>query len=250
MRPKSESEIEAMRTGGKMLARVLDKISKAVEPGINTKELADVAAAEIKALGGRPSFLGHENFPDVMCVSLNNEIVHGLPKKGKIIREGDVVGLDFGVIYKGLITDSAVTFFAGDNPPADIKRLLEGTKRALDAGIDAVRGEGTKIGDISAAVQEVLDAHKLGIIRDLVGHGVGDSVHEPPNIPNYGVAGVGTTLSAGMTICIEPMASLGDWQLQTAKDGFTVEIKDGSIGAHFEHTVLVTDKGSEILTTL
>ena len=250
MRPKSDKEIEIMREGGRMLAAVLDMLEHKITPGINGQELADMAAKEVKSLGGQPSFLNHEDFPYVMCLSINNELVHGVPSVKKVIKEGDVVGLDFGVIYKGLITDSAVTFFAGDNPPADIKRLLEGTKRALDAGIDAVRGEGTKIGDISAAVQEVLDAHKLGIIRDLVGHGVGDSVHEPPNIPNYGVAGVGTTLSAGMTICIEPMASLGDWQLQTAKDGFTVEIKDGSIGAHFEHTVLVTDKGSEILTTL
>lgn len=233
-----------------MLADVLDLVEKNIAPGISTKELSSMAAHEIKALGGQPSFLAHENFPEVMCVSINNELVHGMPSLKKIIKEGDVVGLDFGVIYKGLITDSARTIFVGQKPPADVKRLLAGTKKALEAGIDAVRGDGTRVGDISAAVQKVLDGHKLGVIRDLVGHGVGDKVHEGPNIPNYGVAGTGPVLSTGMTICIEPMASLGDWQIELAKDGWTVVMRDGSTAAHFEHTIVVTERGSEILTSL
>lgn len=249
MRPKSDKEIEAMREGGRMLAAVLDVLERQIRPGISSQELADMAAREIKSLGGQPSFLTHEDFPHVMCVSINSELVHGTPSVKKIIKEGDVVGLDFGVIYKGLITDSARTVFVGESQPPDIKRLLSGTKKALETGIDAVRGDGTRVGDISAAVQKALNGHKLGIIRDLVGHGVGDKVHESPNIPNYGVAGTGPVLTTGMTICIEPMASLGDWQIEIAKDGWTVVMHDGSVAAHFEHTVLVTERGAEILTT-
>ncbi|HLG90955.1 MAG TPA: type I methionyl aminopeptidase [Candidatus Saccharimonadales bacterium] len=249
MRPKSDKEIEAMREGGQLLAAVLDLLERKIAPGISGQQLADITAKETKSLGGQPSFLMHEDFPHVMCLSINDELVHGVPSAKKIIKEGDVVGLDFGVIYKGLITDSARTVFVGQDPPPDIKRLLGGTKKALEAGIDAVKGDGTRVGDISQAVQKVLDAHKLGVIRDLVGHGVGDKVHESPNIPNYGVAGTGPVLSTGMTICIEPMASLGDWQIEIAKDGWTVVTADGSIAAHFEHTITVTDKGAEILTT-
>lgn len=250
MRPKTDKEIEIMREGGRMLAAVLDKLESALKPGINGKELEDIAAAEIKSLGGQPSFLMHDDFPHVMCLSINNELVHGVPSAKKIIKEGDVVGLDFGVMYKGLITDGARTVFVGDNPPADIKKLLKGTKKALEVGIDTVKGDGTRVGNISAAVQAELEGHKLGVIRDLVGHGVGDKVHESPNVPNYGVAGTGPVLNAGMTICIEPMASLGDWQIEVAKDGWTVVMHDDSTAAHFEHTIAVTEEGAEILTSL
>ena len=250
MRPKSDKEIEIMREGGRILATVLDLLERKLVLGINGQELADIAAKEVKSLGGQPSFLNHEDFPYVMCLSINNELVHGVPSVKKVIKEGDVVGLDFGVIYKGLITDSARTVFVGQKPPADVKRLLDGTKKALEAGIDTIKGDGTRVGDISAAVQKVLDEHKLGVIRDLVGHGVGDKVHENPNIPNYGMAGTGAKLSSGMTICIEPMASLGDWQIDVAKDGWTVVMHDGSTAAHFEHTIVVTEKSAEILTSL
>ena len=231
-----------------MLAAVLDLLERQIKPGTNGRELADMAANEIKSLGGQPSFLMHDDFPHVMCLSINDELVHGVPTAKKVIKEGDVVGLDFGVIYKGLVTDSARTIYVGQNPPTDIKRLLDGTVKALEAGIDAVKGDGTRVGDISQAVQRVLEEHKLGVIRDLVGHGVGDKVHENPNIPNYGVAGTGPKLTTGMTICIEPMASLGDWQIEVAKDGWTVVMHDGSLAAHFEHTIAITDKGAEILT--
>lgn len=239
-----------MRIGGKMLATVLDIVSRKVTPGISTQELNDIAVKEIKSLGGRPSFLNHEGFPKVICTSINDEIVHGLPSPKRIIKDGDVVGVDFGVIYKNLVTDGALTVYAGDNPSADIKRLLKATQEALNRGISAVSGDGTRVGDISHAIQEVLDRAKLGIIRDLVGHGVGDAVHESPNIPNYGVRGTGPVLRSGMTVAIEPMAALGDWQVRTAKDGWAVKLADGSTGAHFEHTVLITDDGAEILTAL
>jgi methionyl aminopeptidase len=249
VRPKSDKEIEAMREGGRMLSAVLDAVEKDLKPGISTKELSDIAHKEVKALGGQPSFLNHEGFPEAMCTSINSELVHGLPTSKAIIKEGDVVGLDFGVIFRGLVTDGARTIFVGSSPDADIKRLLEGTQKALDAGIAAVRGDGTRVGDIGDAVQQVLEKkYKLGVIRDLVGHGVGDKVHENPNIPNYGVAGTGAKLSAGMTICIEPMASLGYWQIEVAKDGWTVVMRDGSLAAHFEHTLLITEDGAEILT--
>lgn len=240
-----------MREAGRMLATVLEKVKSEMAAGMSTKDLAEIASAEIKRLGGRPAFLNHDGFTDVLCTSVNEQIVHGLPTKKKVIKKGDVIGLDFGVSYKGLIVDGAITaVVGGEYPNADIKRLLEGTERSLIAGIDAIKGGGTRVGDISSAVQKVLEEYKLGIIRDLVGHAVGDEIHEEPNIPNYGVAGTGPVLPAGATIAIEPMASLGDWQLQTSSDGWTIEMADGSLGAHFEHTVVITEKGAEILTTL
>ena len=249
MRAKTPDEIEIMRTGGQKLAQILQATAKKVVPGVTPKELTVFAAEQIKLAGLRPALLGYEGFSDVMCVSINEGIVHGLPGK-KPIKEDDVVKLDLTVGYKNLVLDSAVSVYAGSQPPADIKRLLEGTQRALAAGIGAIKGSGTRIGDISAAIQDVLNKYKLGIIRDLVGHALGDKIHEEPNIPNYGVAGTGPVLPAGVTLAIEPMASLGDWHIDTASDGWTVVMRDGSIGAHFEHTVLVTEDGAEVLTSL
>ncbi|MEK7096254.1 MAG: type I methionyl aminopeptidase [Patescibacteria group bacterium] len=250
MRAKTPAEIEIMREGGKKLAQVLQILAGQIKPGVSPRELATAAETEVKKAGLQPILKGYEGFPDVLCISVNEAIVHGMPGK-KPIKDGDVVNLDLTVGYKNLILDSAFSVYAGTGqPPADIKRLLEGTRRALDAGIGAIKGAGTRVGDISAAIQDVLDKYKLGIIRDLVGHAVGDKIHEEPNIPNYGVAGTGPVLPAGVTIAVEPMASLGDWHIDTASDGWTVVMRDGSVGAHFEHTVLVTDKGAEILTTL
>ncbi|MBI1952107.1 type I methionyl aminopeptidase, partial [Candidatus Saccharibacteria bacterium] len=198
----------------------------------------------------QPILKGYQDFPDVLCISVNEAIVHGLPGKNEI-KDGDVVNLDLTVGYKNLILDSAISVYAGGGvPSADIKRLLEGTQRALEAGINAIKGDGTRVGDISAAVQDTLNNYKLGIIRDLVGHAVGDKIHEEPNIPNYGVAGTGPMLPTGVTIAIEPMASLGDWHVDTASDNWTVVTRDGSLGAHFEHTVLITKDGAEVLTSL
>ncbi|MDO8592097.1 MAG: type I methionyl aminopeptidase [bacterium] len=249
MRAKTPAEIEIMREGGKKLAQTLDILAKKVQPGITPRELADIAEVEVKKAGLQPILKGYEGFPDVLCISVNEAIVHGMPDK-KAVKDGDVVKLDLTVSYKNLVVDSAISIYVGKQPPADIKRLLEGTKRALYAGIDAIKGDGTRVGDISAAVQDVLDKYKLGTIRDLVGHAVGDKIHEEPNIPNYGVAGTGPVLPAGVTIAVEPMASLGDWHIDTANDGWTVVMRDGSLGAHFEHTVLITEKGAEILTVL
>jgi methionyl aminopeptidase len=249
MNPKNPAEIELMRTGGKMLATILNLLEEKVAPGVSARDIAKIAADEIKKTKMQPVVLGYEGFPDVICISVNNEVVHGIPKD-KPFSDGDIVKLDLTVGHKGMIVDSARTLIAGKNDKADVKRLIEGTKKSLEAGIAAIKGSGTRVGDIAAAVENVLNQYKLGVIRDLVGHGVGYDIHEQPNIPNYGVAGTGPTLSAGMTIAIEPMATLGDWQINIAKDGWTIITRDGSLGAHFEHTVLITQDGAEILTTM
>jgi methionyl aminopeptidase len=248
MNPKSAAEIEIMRQGGKKLATILNDLAKKVEIGVKSKDIAKIAADEIKKADMQPVVLGYEGFPDVICISVNAGIVHGIPND-KPFKDGDVVKLDLTLGYKGLVVDSALTVVVG-NASADTKRLVEGTRKSLEAGIAAIKGSGTRVGDIASAVQKVLDQQKLGIIRDMVGHGVGYGIHEDPNIPNYGVPGTGPVLSAGMTIAIEPMASLGDWQINISRDGWTVVMRDGSLGAHFEHTVLITEKGAEILTTV
>jgi methionyl aminopeptidase len=236
-----------MRLGGKKLANILEFLAGEVKPGVKPTDISALAADKIKKAGMQPVVLGYEGFPDVICVSVNEAIVHGVPQKTPF-KEGDVVKLDVTLAYKGLVLDSAKTVVVG-RPSPDIKRLIEGTKLALDKGIAAIKGDGTRVGDIGSAVQDELQKHKLSVIRDLVGHGVGHGIHEAPNIPNYGVAGTGPMLSAGMTIAVEPMASLGDWPIKMSKDG-TVVMADGSLGAHFEHTLLITSNGAEILTQI
>jgi methionyl aminopeptidase len=248
MRAKTPADLKSMREGGKLLAAILKDLSGKVEAGVTPKDLAADAAQQIKEHNMQPVVLGYDGFPDVICISVNNAIVHGIPGN-QPIRQGDLVKLDLTLGYKGMINDSAVSVIAGGHGSAGVQRLLDGTKAALDAGIAAVKGEGTRVGDISQAVQDVLEKeYNLSVIRELVGHGVGYQIHEAPNIPNYGVAGTGPVLHAGMTIAIEPMAALGDWHIAVAKDKNTIIMKDGSLGAHFEHTVLVTEDACEILT--
>lgn len=247
-RVKTQTEITAMRESGRMLATVLESVSRQLSKGMTTKDLAEIAKKELKGLGGQPTFLGYFGFPDVICVSVNDEIVHGIPRQNHLIKEGDIVSLDFGVTYKGMITDAAISVVVG-KAPDQINNLVQDTSRALMAGIGAVH-DGARVGDISAAVQTVLDKGKYGIVRDLVGHGVGHQLHEDPNIPNYGKKGTGPTLLAGMTVAIEPMATLGAYTIKTDPDNWTIRTSDGSLSAHFEHTVLVTDDGVEILTSL
>lgn len=247
-RIKTALEIESMRQGGKMLATVLDYLKRHISAGMTSKDLAIVAARELKGLGGKPAFLGYYGFPDVLCVSVGDEVVHGIPDNRHVLSDGDIVSMDFGVEYEGLITDAAITVVLG-KPTKEISRLVESTLASLEAGIEAVHNN-CSVGDISAAVQEVLEENKLGIIRDLVGHGVGHNLHEEPNIPNYGKQGTGPLLQAGMTIAIEPMATLGTHRVVIEDDGWTVRSADGSTAAHFEHTILVTDNGAEILTKL
>ncbi len=247
-RVKTDSEIKAMRESGRMLAVVLDVLVRSVAVGMSTKEVASIAAKELKALGGKPAFLGYEGFTDVLCTSVNDAVVHGIPSEHYILEDGDIIGLDFGVNYRGMITDAARSVIVGTAAKAD-ERLLEFTLESLDAGIFAVK-DGCKTGDIGAAVQAVLDRGGYGIVRDLVGHGVGHQVHEEPNVPNYGRAGTGNKLEAGMTIAIEPMATRGDWRVKLHRDGWTILTADGSRSAHFEDTILITEDGAEILTRL
>ena len=244
---KTPAELDAMRESGRMLATVLGVVQKAITPGITTKELDTIAANELKQLGGKPAFLGLYGFPAVICISLNDEVVHGIPGK-QVVKNGDIISFDFGVTYKGMITDAARTILVGPHNKAK-QNLIDGTLESLDAGIAAVKN-GAQVGDISAAVQEVLDGYGYGIVRDLVGHGVGHELHEEPNIPNYGKPGIGPKLSTGMTIAIEPMTTLGSYKVYTASDGWTIATRDGSLAAHFEDTVLVTETGAEILTRI
>ena len=246
---KTQSEIKAMRESGRMLATVLELLRGKVEPGISTKHLADIARDELKSLGGEASFLGYQGFPDVICISVNEEVVHGIPKATKIIKEGDIVGMDFGVTYRGMITDSAISVIAGKPKTKGHKDIVERTKKALEVGINAVHDQ-VRTGDIGSAIESYLSTYPYGIVRDLVGHGVGHQVHEDPNIPNYGQADTGPWLSAGMTIAIEPMVTLGTERVLVAPDGWTILTADGKWSAHFEHTVLITETGAEILTTV
>lgn len=246
-RVKTTSEIESMREAGKMLATVLGVLAKRVEPGITENELADLAAKELKKLGGTPSFKGYSGFPDVICISVNDEVVHGIPSDRQL-KEGDIASFDFGVTYKGMITDSATSMVVGQGE-TEAHQLVSVTEQSLKAGL-AVIHDGVKTGDIGAAIEPVLTMHKYGIVRELVGHGVGHSVHEEPDIPNYGKPGIGQELAKGMTVAIEPMATLGTERVVLDPDGWTVRTADGKKSAHFEHTVLITDSGCEVLTKL
>lgn len=244
---KTGTEVASMRESGKMLAAVLNTLKDYIEPGMSTKELADNAKNELNSLGGQPTFLGYHGFPDVLCVSINDEVVHGIPSYDRIIGSGDIVSIDFGVTYRGMITDSALSVIAGGSGGKAVTNLLRITEESLMAGINILR-DGIKVGTISSEIQKVLDKSKLGIVRDLVGHGVGHNLHEEPNIPNFGSPNRGPKLRTGMTIALEPMATVGDYRVIVDSDNWTVRTADGSLSAHFEHTLLITDDGCEILT--
>lgn len=245
-RIKTAKELDDQRVSGKMNATILDLIGKAIKPGVTTKQLADMAAVELKKLGGKPSFLGYGGFPDVVCISVNSEVVHGIPGK-YVLQEGDIVSYDFGVTYNGMITDAARSSIVGGKGSPQVKKLVQGTLQSLDAGISVLKG-GVRVGTIAAAIEKEMTRHGFGIVRDLVGHGVGHQLHEDPNIPNYGNANTGPILYAGMTIAIEPMSTLGSHAVYSAADGWTILTKDNSLAAHFEDTILITDDGFEILT--
>ncbi|MEK7059227.1 MAG: type I methionyl aminopeptidase [Patescibacteria group bacterium] len=246
---KTAKEIAAMRDSGRMLATVLQLLKQELKVGMSTKQLADMAAEELKKLGGEAAFLGYQGFPDVICVSLNDEVVHGIPRADKLINEGDIVGLDFGVKLRGMVTDAAISVIAGRPKQKGHIQLLQDTENALQVGINTLHDQ-VRTGDIGAAIEHSLKRRPYGIVRDLVGHGVGHQVHEDPNIPNYGRANTGPWLSKGMTIAIEPMVTLGTDKVYIAKDGWTVLTVDGSWSAHFEHSVLITEDGAEILTQI
>jgi methionyl aminopeptidase len=231
-----------------MLATVLELLKKETRAGLTPKDMSAIAKKELARLGGEPAFLGFYGYPDIICISVNNQVQHSIPNEIPF-KDGDVVNYDFGVKYQGMVTDSGITVCVGDKLTPETKRLLTGTERALYDGIRMVKA-GARVGDISAAIERTLRKNKLGIVRELVGHGVGHELHEDPEIPNYGHAGRGPILRAGMTIAIEPITTLGDPGIYQARDGWTLLSQDGSWSAQFEHTLLVTPTGCEILTSL
>lgn len=250
---KTKEEIEILRAGGKRLADILQKVAKKVAPGVSTLELDEYAYRLIKDGGDESAFLNykpdfhHKPYPASLCTSINNEVVHGIPNKNKILKEGDIVSLDLGLKHKGLFTDHAVTVSVGGISKKD-KELLNDTKEALMVGIDAARG-GNTVGDIGYAIEQFV-ARKYGIVRELSGHGVGKQIHEDPYIPNFGKKGKGQKLIPGMVIAIEPMLNIGSAEIISLSDGYTIKTADGSRSAHFEHTVLITDGEAEILTKI
>jgi len=263
---KTPEEILVLREGGRRLAQILQEVVSKVRAGISTWELDRFAEELILKAGGEPAFKGYKikeadrPYPAVLCVSVNDEIVHAIPRRDRILQKGDIVGLDIGMRWpvkpmqnskfkiknSGLYTDMAMTVGIGKISP-DAERLIRVTKEALDIGIQVVR-HGVRVGDVSYAIQRHLEKHKLGIIRDLAGHGVGYAVHEEPLIPNYGKPGTGPELKEGMVIAIEPMATLGDWHVELAEDEWTFRTADGSLSAHFEHTVAVMKDRARVLT--
>jgi len=246
---KTPEQIQAMREGGRLLATIYAGLKKQVHAGVSELELDAWVAHEITRLGAIATYKTSEvNFPNVICISTNDKIVHGVPTN-YVLEKGDVVSFDLVITYKSMKTDAAFTMIVDEVPSGIKKHLLNVTERSLMAGIEAIHGP-VRTGDIGAAVEAVLTKGKLGIVRELVGHGVGLEMHMPPEIPNYGKKGTGVLLKPGDTIAIEPMAMLGKEPIKTGSDGWTFSTKDGSLAAHFEHTVLITETGAEILTTL
>lgn len=243
---RTEEEIVALRQSGRILAAVLELMREECTAGKTPKEMSVIAARELKRLGGEPAFLGFYGYPDIICISVNDQVQHSIPND-RPFEAGDVVNFDFGVRYKGMITDAGITVCVDGKTTPDTSRLIKGTEKALYDGLKIVK-QGCRVGDISAAIERTLRTHRLGIVRELVGHGVGHQLHEDPEIPNYGKAGTGPVLKAGMTIAIEPIATLGSPSIREESDGWTLRTVDGGWSAQFEHTVLVTASGCEILT--
>jgi len=244
---KSPRELDAMRRAGKIVHDTLARMAEILEPGMTTLDLDTEAERFIRSHPGAiPSFKGLYDFPNSLCISVDVEIVHGIPSPRKVLNEGSIVSVDCGVHLDGMHADSAVTLAVGEIDP-EIQRLLDVTRASLDAGIRAARA-GNHVGDIGAAVQEVAEAAGFGVVRELVGHGIGSSFHEDPQVPNFGKPGRGPLLRPGMTLAIEPMITAGNPATRTLKDKWTVVTVDGSLSAHFEHTVAITAEGPFVLT--
>jgi methionyl aminopeptidase len=248
---KSSEEIRQMRKAGQVVGQTLRLLAEAVKPGVTAKQLDDLVRKEYAKRGVTPTFLNYKvpgapPYPATVCISVNDEIVHGIPSDKRVFKEGDIVSIDLGATVEGFVGDSAITVGCGQVSD-EAQRLLKVTEESLWAGIRAARAGG-HIGDIGAAVQEHAEKHGYGVVREYVGHGVGRAMHEDPQIPNYGVQGQGLKLKKGMVIAIEPMVNVGDWRTKRLPDNWTVVTRDGSLSAHFEHTLAVTDDEPEVLT--
>jgi methionyl aminopeptidase len=248
---KSEKEIVIMRQAGKIVAEILKFLSRQIEPGMKTKQLDNIAEKELKRLGAESSFKGYHGYPATICVSINDEIVHGIPGD-RVFKEGDIVSLDFGAIFHGFHGDAAVTVPVGNVSP-EAKRLIETTRDTLEKGIAAAR-VGANLGDISATIENYAESKGYSLVREYTGHGIGRKMHEDPQIPNntqppYGLQpGTGPVLKKGMTLALEPMLNIGGWRTRVANDQWTVLTADGSLSAHFEHTIAIDDSKPEVLT--
>lgn len=236
-----------MRRAGRVVREVLELVRSQVKPGATTFDLEHAAEKKIAELGAKPAFKGYHGFPAVLCTSINSEVVHGIPSPKRVLKEGDIVSVDCGAIVDGYYGDAAITVPVGQKIDPKTDRLLKVTEASLHAGIAAVK-PGATLGDIGAAVQQVVEAEGFSVVRDFVGHGIGSSMHEDPQVPNFGEAGRGMKLRTGMVIAIEPMVNAGKPEVRVLKDGWTAVTDDGSMSAHFEHTVAVTDTGARILT--
>jgi methionyl aminopeptidase len=242
---KSDEEIAAMRRAGRIVAKVLGLLTERISVGMKTKELDMIAGEALQEMGGKPSFKGYHGFPASICASVNDEIVHGIPGE-RVINDGDIVSIDFGAIYDGFQGDAAVTVAVGSRN-AVAEKLIAATRGALQAGIGAAR-PGARLGDVSAAIQQYAENRGYSVVREYTGHGIGREMHEEPQIPNFGVPGTGPVLKKGMVLALEPMLNAGDWRTRVDEDRWTVRTADGSLSAHFEHTIAITDSGAEVLT--
>ena len=243
---KSPREIELMRRAGHVLADMIDHLRATVRAGIATLEIDEEVETFIAARGARPAFKGYRGFPATVCVSINEEVVHGIPSAHRRLKEGDVVGLDLGCIVDGYYADCAFTMAIGELPPA-VQRLLDVTRESLEAAIAQCR-PGRRLGDVSHAVQAHVEGHGFAVVRTFVGHGIGRALHEEPQVPNFGEPGRGPQLRSGMVLAIEPMVTMGSGDVRVLDDGWTAVTRDGSLAAHFEHTVAVTEDGPDVLT--
>jgi methionyl aminopeptidase len=244
---KSPKEVEALRMCGGMVASVLDLLEKEARPGLTTKDLDILAEEHCRSLGAEPAFLGYQGFTGSVCTSVNQEVVHGLPDRKIMLKDGDILSFDFGVCYQGWFGDSARSVRIGGSREDEVDRLLEVTKGSLEAGIQAAL-VGHTVGDIGAAVQNVVENAGFSVVRDFVGHGIGRALHEDPQVPNFGPAGKGPKLKPGMVLAIEPMVNMGKPDVRILKDGWTVVTVDGSLSAHFEHMVAITASGPDVLS--
>lgn len=242
---KSPAELEVMREAGRITAAALRVVASAVRPGVTTAELDQLAEETIRDAGASPAFKGYHGFPATLCTSVNDQVVHGIPE-GRVLREGEILSVDCGAIVEGYYGDSAMTFPVGE-VSSEARRLMDVTRESLEAGI-ARCVPGMRLYDISAAVQTVAERAGFGVVREYVGHGIGRAMHEDPQVPNYGKAGTGPTLKSGMVLAIEPMINAGRADVRSLDDGWTVVTADGSLSAHFEHTVAVTEDGPRVLT--
>jgi methionyl aminopeptidase len=244
---KSQAEVEKMRRSGRIVRQVLQEVKAMVAPGVSTMDLERAAEDKIRDLGAKPAFKGYYDYPCVLCTSVNNEIIHGIPSEKRVLKEGDIVSIDCGVVLDGYYGDSAITVPVGGKVSDELKKLLEVTETSLKKAIEEVR-LGKTVGDVGAAVQEYVEANGFSVVRDFVGHGIGTRLHEDPQVPNYGTRGHGTRLREGMVLAIEPMVNIGKPGARVLDDKWTAVTEDGSYSAHFEHCVAVTRNGPLVLT--